>query len=426
MRPESFIKSCFLPLGALLVAGSTACATAPTRSGPGAEACLHPGTWIDPAAGRTVSYGQVLDRLDGKKVVLLGESHTAMEDHLWQARMLAALQARAGKLVIGFESFPRSAQPVLDRWTAGDLTRAQFLRQVRWDRVWGYDADFYMPLFQFARQNRLRMVALNVNRRLIGKVGQDGWSATPVEDREGVGDPTPASGSYRLALAKVYRTKLRHPRGGIRNPGQGDQAARQTPPPPDLDQIMEMDRFDRFVEAQLTWDRAMAEALDRAASANPEATVVGIIGRGHLEFGHGVPRQLAALGRDDVAVLLTAQAGAACEAAVAEVADALFLVGQEEPRAQRPAKPKLGVIIEADDAGVKILQIVVDSIAEAAKLKAGDLVTQAAGITVRGNQDLIAIIQRQAPGTWLPLKIRRGGNEIEAIAKFPPMKAARE
>ena len=33
--------------------------------------------------------------------------------------------------------------------------------------------------------------------------------------------------------------------------------------------------------------------------------------------------------------------------------------------------------------------------------------------------ELIEIIQRQAPGTWLPLKILRGDSELELLARFP-------
>jgi S1-C subfamily serine protease len=33
--------------------------------------------------------------------------------------------------------------------------------------------------------------------------------------------------------------------------------------------------------------------------------------------------------------------------------------------------------------------------------------------------DLVEAVQRQAPGTWLPLKVRRGAETIELVAKFP-------
>jgi len=34
-----------------------------------------------------------------------------------------------------------------------------------------------MPLFQIARQNRLTMITLNIDRALIARVGREGWTA---------------------------------------------------------------------------------------------------------------------------------------------------------------------------------------------------------------------------------------------------------
>ena len=49
----------------------------------------------------------------------------------------------------------------------------------------------------------------------------------------------------------------------------------------------------------------------------------------------------------------------------------------------------------------------------------GDIVFKAAGMPIKRNLDLIRIIQHQAPGTWLPLNIRRGDQELLLVAKFP-------
>jgi S1-C subfamily serine protease len=46
-------------------------------------------------------------------------------------------------------------------------------------------------------------------------------------------------------------------------------------------------------------------------------------------------------------------------------------------------------------------------------------VVAAAGERVSSASDLIAAVRRQAPGTWLPLKIVRAGKEIDLVAKFP-------
>ena len=68
-----------------------------------------------------------------------------------------------------------------------------------------------------------------------------------------------------------------------------------TPPEPDeaaLADAMKEPQFQRFVEAQLTWDRAMAEALAGAKRTFSDATIVGVLGSGHVQDGYGVPHQL--------------------------------------------------------------------------------------------------------------------------------------
>jgi len=82
-------------------------------------------------------------------------------------------------------------------------------------------------------------------------------------------------------------------------------------------------------------------------------------------------------------------------------------------------KPRLGVVIETADKRVRIVRVTKNSVAERAELAKGDVIAAAAGVEVRRNQELIAIIQRQAPGTWLPLKVRRNGRTLDIVAKFP-------
>ncbi|MCY1462678.1 hypothetical protein D9M71_804780 [compost metagenome] len=57
------------------------------------------------------------------------------------------------------------------------------------------------------------------------------------------------------------------------------------------------------MRAQQTWDRAFACNIAEA-HGDGGPLVVGIIGRGHLEYGHGTPYQLADLGLTEVEVLL--------------------------------------------------------------------------------------------------------------------------
>ena len=127
-------------------------------------------------------------------MTLLGENHDDPDHHRWELQTVAALAALHPKLVLGFEMFPRRVQTVLDRWVAGDLNESAFLKLSDWSQVWGTDATFYLPLFQFARINRIPMVALNVENSFTHTVGEKGLAAVPE-----LGDKLPEQGlAFRL------------------------------------------------------------------------------------------------------------------------------------------------------------------------------------------------------------------------------------
>jgi hypothetical protein len=277
--------------------------------------------------------------------------------------------------------------------------------------VWGFDPNLYLALFHFGRQNRLSMIALNVDRALISRVGREGWATIPAGQRGGLSDPAPATDAYLRYLAGVFAEKLRF---GV--PG-GPQEDRAHPNQPDLALVMARDDFKRFVGAQLTWDRAMAEA--EARRKRPQSLVIGVVGQGHAQFGHGVPHQLSDLGIADVAVLLPVDSATACQGLPTGVAEAVFVVEPSEHLEQAPPKPRLGVGIQRTDDGVQVTRVLAGSVAEAGDIAAGDIVVSATGMPVEKVSQLIAIIGRQAPGTWLPMTIRRNGEDLEVVAKFP-------
>ncbi len=361
--------------------------------------CPAPGAWVDPAALAVVAQRDLFARLAQGRAVLLGETHDNAEHHRWQLHVAAALHALAGDVVLGLEMFPRRVQPALDRWVAGELDERAFLAAAEWDRVWGFDKALYMPLFHFARMNGVPMVALNVERSLVTRVREEGWEAVPESAREGLSAPAPASERYLAWLTEAYRVHLRE----AGRPADG-AIGRDDP------------QFRGFVAAQLTWDRAMAEAILDAAGGPGRPLVIGIIGSGHLRDGFGVPRQLAALGLADAAVLLPWDEGADCAELTPGLADAVF--GVRRPDAA-PPPPRLGVLITAGDGGVEVERVFEGSVAQAAGIQAGDVIARAAGRATGRPADLIAVVKRQAPGTWLPLRIERAGETLEIVAKFP-------
>ena len=357
-----------------------------------ANLCSQPGVWLSHGGAEGVRQADsvaLIEQLATNQAVLLGETHDSAEDHRWQLHTLAQLHARQPRLAIGFEMFPRRLQPVLDRWVTGELSEAEFLRETDWNRVWGYDARLYLPLFHYARMNRLPMLALNVERSLVSAVDARGWEGVPESQREGVTRPAAPPEAYRTMLRQVYS---HHPEK------RQDDAG-----------------FERFVQAQATWDRAMAEGIAAHLRRHPDTLVVGILGAGHVRFGHGVAHQLKDLGVSRVANLLTWDADARCEGFETGMADAAYVV-----RVPQTNPPRLGIAMEAAAGGIRIAQVTAGSVAERAGLKAGDVVAEAAGVAISSPQVLRQTVERQAPGTWLPLKVRRDGQELEIVARFPP------
>jgi len=402
-------------LAAMLVAPQGLFAAEEPSAAAGATCdAVEIGTWLDLRKGGTIAPDRLLAALGDPSVILLGEVHDNAEHHRWQLYTLAAVYGRRPRLVIGFEAFPRRVQPVLDRWINGELDTEAFLEASEWYEVWGFDPALYLPLFHFARQNRLPMVALNVDRALVSRVGREGWAAVPADARQGLSDPAPASEAYRHSLARVFAEKLRQ-----RAKPEAGEAGAAPAGEPEIAEILERADFARFVAAQQTWDRAMAEALAAAPERHPGSLVVGVMGRGHLEHGHGVPHQLADLGVADAAVLLPVEPAEACGGLAPDLAHAVFVVEPARRIETAAPKPRLGVMIEAAEGGVRILTVLAGSVAEATGLAEGDVVVSAAGFPTGRVAELVEIVQRQAPGTWLPLAIRREGKDLELVAKFP-------
>lgn len=396
--------------GALAIAGVVTASLAAPAIAQAADSaqCLVPGAWVRPdgAAPQRVEGTGLIAAMAQRAVVLLGEQHDDMDHHRWQLQTLAALHAQRPHLVIGFEMFPRRVQPVLDRWVAGELTEAEFLQQAEWGKVWSMPAELYLPLFHFARLNRIPMLALNIDAELTRRIADKGWDGVPEGEREGVGRPAAALPAYEDFLFEIHsqHAQMRMHGKDKARPARGDAA------------------FRNFVESQLAWDRAMAEAMvaGRARHAAADGSlplVVGIMGNGHVRHGHGVAHQLAALGEPSVGQLMPVEAATPCAELPAGLADAVFAV--PALRQPPPPPPRLGVGLEDAEGGIRIAELTAGSLAERTGLRRGDLITEAAGAPVKRSGQLIGLIRRQPAGTWLPLQVMREGKAVEVVVRFP-------
>ncbi len=395
-------KPCRLAAVAALLVGTSLAIAAPAIILPErpAPVCGESG-WVVPEGKRlkAVDIETVVTNALSSEVVLLGEQHSDEDHHRWQLQMLAALHARRPDMVIGFEMFPRRVQAALDQWVAGQLTVKEFLSRSEWAQVWRYPPQIYLPLFEFARINRIPMLALNVDQKLTRAISDKGWSGVPVADREGVGRAAPATPAYLRFLRDTHR---------LHAETRGKPGGRPETP------------FDNFLDAQLTWDRAMAEAMARRlkeADGSRPSLLVGIMGSGHVRFGYGVAHQLRDLGVRRIATLLPVSGKAECQDLQAGMADAAFLL-PDKPRTA-PEPPRLGVTLEDSEKSVRIVDIMAGSLAERSGLRAGDRIVDMAGQAVTDTGEAISAIRRQPPGTWLPLRVLRPEGTVDIVIRFP-------
>ena len=282
----------------------------------------HPrATWIDPVTGKVLSFKPLMTEMAKKSVVMLGETHDIAEIHRWQLHVAVTLHALRPNMMMGFEMFPRRLQPVLDEWVDGQLDTETFLEKSEWLDVWGFPAEIYLPLFHFCRQHKIRMLALNCHRELVSRVGKLGWDAIPETERDGLTPAAPATEAYYTHLASYRKHRRPH---NTHDAGLPDR--------------------ERFMRAMQTWDRAFAcnivHALHEIPPDVPKPLIIGIIGRGHLEYGHGTPYQLADLGITDTAVLLTSDYPEWQPEPDRKMADAIFRIDMPDPRVRRIAMPK--------------------------------------------------------------------------------------
>ncbi len=373
--------------------------------------CIPTGQALLPDYEKTVALRELASIYAGSDVVLLGEHHDNAEHHRWQLQMITALHIKKGDISLGLEMFPRKVQPVLDQWVNGELTENEFLKAVNWAEYWRFDPDLYMPIFHYARMNSIPMHALNVDRSLIQQVGKLGWDAVPTEAKEGVSKPAMASRGYQELLANVF---MQH--GSKHSPEQDSDQA--------LASIIEQPGFQRFVESQSVWDRAMAEVIATVKKEKPDTTIISIVGSGHMMFSFGIPEQLKDLGIDETTVLIPWDPEFECEYIQKGFANAVIglkAYKRSDEIESKKSHPLLGIFLEPADAGARVVKVADESLAKQMGIREGDVISHVAGRKVTEVNVLINTVKSTPFGAWLPISIVREGKTVEMVAKFPPI-----
>ncbi|MFO7712861.1 ChaN family lipoprotein [Desulfosarcina sp.] len=222
---------------------------------------------------QSIADAAAVKALRSARIVLVGEHHTDPAHHAAQLKVIQMLSTQSRPLSIGLEMFPKDSQAALDQWVAGEMEEAAFekIYLANWNFPW----SLYREIFIYARDRQIPMVGLNVSRGITRQVAERGFASLSDQQRGDLAGVT-------CDVTREYRDFIRSAFGAH---GHGN-----------------MD-FNRFCEAQLVWDTAMAINSLNHLERHPDRTMVLLAGSGHARK-MGIPYQIKSRTTMPVSVLL--------------------------------------------------------------------------------------------------------------------------
>jgi uncharacterized iron-regulated protein len=360
----------------------------------------------DAASGAVVTPAELAARLDGVRLVFVGESHTDMEFHKVQLRVLEELHRRGRQVLVGLEMYPVTEQASLDRWnTDPALSEEAFLKESRWYRNWGYHWHYYRDIFRFARASGIRLFGVNVPRAVVQAVRTKGFEGLTPEQRAMLPERIDTESAEHQQLFRAFI-------------GSQDALHGNMPDP----------MFQGMFRAQCTWDAAMGWNALRALRQHggEKAVMVVLVGSGHVAYGLGAERQ-AKLWFDGkmASVIPVPVADDEHEEPIASVqaSYADFVWGL--PRSADPLYPTLGISAPEAKQGerYRVIMVAPDSPAAAAGFLLDDELVSMDGVPVTDKETSNRMMSEKRWGDSVLYEVMRDGKEVTLTAllrRTPP------
>ena len=215
----------------------------------------------------TTQQQAIIKQLQAAKVVYLGETHDRESDHQQQLAIIQALFKHKPQVAIGMEMFQSQVQPLLDRYLSGKITATELYEQSEFAKRWGYPWEYYLPILEFAKANRLPVIALNTPGEIARKSARQGLESLTNTERQSIPPVTEIDRSNAKYQQMILGSYQQH--AGIVS--------------------ISSNSFDRFYTAQLLWDETMAANTANFAKKNPSYQTIVLAGSSHIIYGYGIP-----------------------------------------------------------------------------------------------------------------------------------------
>jgi uncharacterized iron-regulated protein len=220
-------------------------------------------TIISTKTGKTITFDQLMAGLNRHQIIFVGEKHTNPAHHAIQLKIIEAVFYNNPSVRVGMEMFDRSYQEMLDLWSAGVLNEETFLRKVHWYANWRLNFALYRDILLFIKENRIKIVALNIPTYIPARIRVGGIDNLPDLDKQYLPKEIDTSNTaHRDYALDVFN---QHP-------------------------FKSSVKFDDFYMALCVWDEIMAESIAADLGSN---TIVVLAGNGHIQYKYGIPDRTA-------------------------------------------------------------------------------------------------------------------------------------
>lgn len=229
---------------------------------------------LDVASGKTINFPEMIEKLQVQKIIFLGDDITVNEHQIAQMEILKSLYERNNKMAVGVEAFRFETQYILDQWSNQEIKKRRFADE--FDANWG-EWDRYSKLFQYVRDNKIKLVGLNISRDILIQVETKGFDSLTPSQLGGLGE------GIICDVEPGYQDVMRR-----MNLYKG---------------MLQVQSFKNYCEMKILGDIMMAQNLMRFHDKNPDLSLIVLAGNTH-SWKHGIPSRIKNLAGIESNVIL--------------------------------------------------------------------------------------------------------------------------
>ena len=338
----------------------------------------------------------ITNYLNEEKIIYVGESHTNFTHHLNQLRVIKSLHKQGRKIAIGMEMFQTPFQDAINRYIEGKSTLKEFLKETEYYKRWKFNYNLYRPIIDYAKENKIPIIALNIDRSIIRKVSKNG--ILKVENKENLPlKIDQSSTAYKNELMKVFaehdfdKMNDKKNKKDKHDPKEGSQ-----------EEFGKELKKDYFFQSQLIWDEIMAQNITKFMNKNRDYTLVVVAGTGHIEKHQGIPYRVYQDTNLPYKVILNDSPRA--------LENDIVIQNNHEIKVKDALK--IGVYL-ASDKNLTVVNLVPDSFGEKIGLKKGDLIVSFNDKEIKELSDLKIELYFLEDFKNSTLRVKRGDETIE-------------